>query len=87
MSLIYGDEYGQGFNQSPLAVAIRMANVLGLLCDERPPLGLVDAWAEGTSNDLQDWVASHLRGDVHWSSGIRAIEAAEHMACVKGQED
>ena len=58
--------------------AQRFIAALALLCDSEPSQDLCEQWLAGTSENLQEWVVSHVRAE--WATGIGAIEAAQHLA-------
>lgn len=63
----------------------RVSHALALLCDEPPPMDLVqlwldldESWVESDEDNLQDWVSNHAR--LPWSMGITVIEASITLA-------
>lgn len=66
-------------------LAARVSQALALLCDEAPPMDLVQLWldydesfVETGADNLQDWAATHSR--LNWFMGITVIEAAILLA-------
>ncbi|MEJ6003835.1 hypothetical protein [Paucibacter soli] len=70
-----------------LPYSVRFQEALSLLCTEKPAIELCVSWIERQNEELQGWVASHLRAD--WAQGIGTIDAARLMAelCEEGRPE
>lgn len=56
----------------------RFADVIALLCTEKPSIELCRDWLDDKSEDLQEWVLDRLR--LGWAQGIGVIDAARLLA-------
>lgn len=53
--------------------------VFGLFLNQIPNDEIILSWFLTDSSDLQDFVVSHLKEDLIWSTGIGIIEATQKI--------